>query len=101
LALAPQLRPCNFRSLTGIPCPTCGTTRAATAFLNGDLLTAFAANPLAATAGLLFVVGAPVAVLWTIARWPLPALPTPLPRWSRIAVVALIAVNWVFVIISG
>jgi hypothetical protein len=101
LALAPHLRPCIFHSLTGIPCPTCGTTRAATAFLEGNLLAALAANPLAAIAGLLFVVGAPLAALWAVARWPMPTLPTPLPRWSRVLAVALIATNWLYLVIAA
>ena len=98
LAITPLLRPCVFRLLTGIPCPTCGTTRAATAFLDGHLITALAANPLAAAAGLLFVVGAPPAAVWAVARWPVPVLPTPLPGWIRIGAVALIAANWLYVI---
>jgi hypothetical protein len=98
LAIAPHLRPCIFRSLTGIPCPTCGTTRAAAAFLDGDLIAALAANPLSAAGALLFVAGAPLAVLWAIARWPVPVLPTPLPVWIRIGAVVLIAANWLYVI---
>jgi len=98
LAIVPLLRPCPFRSLTGIPCPTCGTTRAAAAFFDGDLLAALAANPLAAAMGLLFVVGAPLATLWAIARWPFPLLPTPLPLWVRIGAVLLLVVNWLYVI---
>ncbi len=98
LAIAPLLRPCIFRSLTGFPCPTCGTTRAATSFLDGNLITAFASNPLAAAAGLVFVVGAPLATLWAIARWPVPELPTPIPMWVRIGAVALIAGNWLYIL---
>ncbi len=98
LAITPLLRPCVFRSLTGFPCPSCGTTRAATTFLDGDLLAAFAANPLASVVGLLFVVGAPLATLWAFARWPLPLLPTPLPLWVRIGAVLLLVVNWLYVI---
>ena len=98
LAIAPLLRPCVFRSLTGLPCPTCGTTRAAAVFLDGHIITALAANPLAAAAGLLFVIGAPVATIWAIARWPVPRLPTPLPRWMRIGAVLLLIVNWLYVI---
>jgi hypothetical protein len=98
LALAPRLRPCIFHSLTGIPCPTCGTTRAATAFLDGNLLAALAANPLAAVGGLVFVVGAPLAALWAVARWPVPVLPMPLPKWARVVAVALIVANWLYVI---
>ncbi len=37
---------CLFRSLTGMPCPTCGTTRALMHFSRGDLATAFSQNPL-------------------------------------------------------
>ena len=101
LALAPHLRPCIFRSLTDVPCPTCGTTRAATAFLEGNLWAAFAANPLAAIGGCLFVVGAPLAVLWTAARWPLPRLTTSRPKLTRFGVVALITVNWLYVIVAS
>lgn len=101
LAIAPFLRPCVFHSLTGIPCPTCGTTRAAVAFLGGNLIAAFVANPLAAAAGLLFVVGAPLATLWAVARWPIPVVPTPFPMWVRIGGAALIAANWLFVITAG
>lgn len=98
LALTLHLRPCVFHSLTGIPCPTCGTTRAATAFLDGNLVAAFAANPLAAVVGVLFVAGAPLAALWTVARGPVPVLPAPLPGWSRALAVALIVANWLYVI---
>jgi len=98
LAVTPLLRPCVFRSLTGIPCPTCGTTRAATAFLDGNLLAAFTANPLAAVVGLLFVVGAPLATLWAVARWPVPKLPAPLPMWVRLGAVGTLFVNWLYVI---
>lgn len=101
LAAAPLLGPCPFRSLTGIPCPTCGTTRAAAAMLNADLPGAFAANPLAAMAGLLFVVGAPLAALWAAARWPLPVLSSPLARRTRFALAALVAANWLFLIGNG
>ena len=101
LAAAPYLRSCVFRSLTGIPCPSCGTTRAATAFLQGDVMAAFINNPLAALAGLFFVVGAPIAVIWTTARWPVPSLSNPLPPWVRIAAVGLIAANWLYLILRA
>jgi len=98
LAAAPHLHACVFRSLTGIPCPSCGTTRAAMAFLEGDLMTAFINNPLAALAGLLFVVGAPIAVIWTTAKMSVPSLSNPLPTWVRIGAVFLIAANWLYLI---
>jgi uncharacterized protein DUF2752 len=37
--------PCPLRALTGIPCPLCGMTTAATGLASGDLAAALAANP--------------------------------------------------------
>jgi hypothetical protein len=37
--------PCPLRTLTGIPCPLCGMTTAATALASGDLAGALVANP--------------------------------------------------------
>ena len=37
--------PCPLRTLTGIPCPRCGMTTAATGLASGDLGAALAANP--------------------------------------------------------
>jgi hypothetical protein len=37
--------PCPLRTLTGIPCPLCGMTTAATGLASGDLGAAMAANP--------------------------------------------------------
>ncbi len=39
---------CTFRALFGIPCLTCGATRAALAFLHGNFLSAWRFNPMAA-----------------------------------------------------
>jgi len=52
-------------------------------------------------AGLLFVVGAPIAVIWTTTRWPVPSLSNPLPPWVRIAAVGLIAANWLYLIVRA
>ena len=99
LAVAPYLRPCVFYSLTGIPCPSCGTTHAGVAFLHGDLAAAFAANPLAALAGLIFIVGAPLAAIWAIVRAPVAELRSPLPLWVRVGMLAVIALNWLYLIL--
>ena len=40
-------RICLFRRLTGLPCLTCGTSRAFAALLRGDLADAFSIQPLA------------------------------------------------------
>ncbi|MFN2431880.1 MAG: DUF2752 domain-containing protein [Gemmatimonadota bacterium] len=41
------LPPCPFRSLTGFPCPTCGTSRALLALAHGAAAEAFRIQPLA------------------------------------------------------
>jgi hypothetical protein len=43
LALAPS---CAFKTLTGVPCPTCASTRAIVYLSHGDVVSAFFMNPL-------------------------------------------------------
>ena len=50
---------CPLRSLTGVPCPLCGMTRACVSALHGHLATSLAFNP----GGVLVLVAAVVAVL--------------------------------------
>lgn len=101
LALAPHLRPCIFRTLTGLPCPTCGTTRAAVAFLHGDLVSAFVSNPLATLIGILFIAGAPIAALWVVSDGSGVEVPQKPPRWLRWILVGVIAVNWLYLIFAS
>lgn len=41
---------CTTRRLTGVPCPTCGSTRAVMAMVRGDVAGALAYNPLTVVA---------------------------------------------------
>jgi Protein of unknown function (DUF2752) len=89
--------PCPLRTLTGVPCPFCGMTTAATSLAAGRLHDALAANPFALVlAGgtlvmaLLMVAravgAAPTAVAWPPARRRL--------AWSL--ALLLLAASWVF-----
>ncbi len=98
LAAAPLLPACPFRALTGVPCATCGTTRAAVALLRGDVVSALAANPGAALAGVAFLLGGVLAPLWLAAGGRVPDLAAPAPAWLRLVIVAAIATNWLWVI---
>ncbi len=98
LALVPFLPGCPMRAATGVPCPTCGTTRAAVALLHGDMAGAVLANPLAAFAAVAFVVGGVVATMWALVQAPAPVLPPRLSPALRIATVAALLANWVWVI---
>lgn len=100
IAIAPYLRPCTFRHLTGIPCPTCGTTRTALALLDFDFASALAFNPLATIVGVVFIIGGGLAMLWVL--FSAPALKWPF-RWSRgwtAGVVGVILINWAYLILT-
>jgi len=98
IAIAPYLRSCALRKWTGIPCPTCGTTRTALALLDFDPGSAVAVNPLAATAGVAFIAGGGLALVWVLVRWPMPTFGC---RWTRrwtAAAIGLILINWIYLI---
>jgi hypothetical protein len=99
LAVAPLLPACPFRALTGVPCLSCGTTRAAVALLDGRVVDALIANPLAALAGAAFVAGGAVAPAWALLDLPVPRLPAPAPRALRLAIAAALLSGWAWVIV--
>ncbi|MDZ7359817.1 MAG: DUF2752 domain-containing protein [candidate division KSB1 bacterium] len=55
------LPPCWFRTAFGLPCPSCGATRAALALVRGELLAALVYQP-------LFVIGLVVLSIWSLLR---------------------------------
>lgn len=93
------LPPCPLHVMTGLPCPTCGTTRAALHLAHGDVLAALAVNPLAAGGLTLGVLGGLLAPAWVAVRGPLPRV-TPERRW-RWLVAAVLAGNWIYVAARG
>jgi hypothetical protein len=92
------LRPCVFRAVTGIPCPTCGATRGTLALLDGQPLVALELNPLVTIVAIGFVAGGVLAPLWVWRRGTVPVIATPLPLWTRIGLIGLIIANWAWVI---
>jgi hypothetical protein len=84
---AGQAPPCPLHALTGLWCPLCGASRAVYSLTHGDLVAAFARNP-------LFVIVLPV-LLWLWAGWASDALGGPRlwrVRPNRTAVVAVAVV---------
>ncbi len=94
---------CHFREWTGVPCPTCGSSRMVEALLRGEIFEAFRWSPLALlTLGLL--------VLWAVVSTGrhllgLPRLHPVLESWERTALrlsaVAIVAAGWAYLIWRG
>jgi hypothetical protein len=90
---------CVFKSLTGLPCPTCGSTRAFGRLFVGDLAGALSMNPLTTLA-------AASVLAWALADLVLlprrRALAVELhPRVGqalRVAAVLALLLNWVFLL---
>lgn len=66
--------PCPFRVVTGWECPLCGGTRMGAALLHGDIVAAFAFNPLALV-GLAVI--AVLGLLWSVETLGGPAVRPP------------------------
>jgi hypothetical protein len=92
---------CTFKSWTGIPCPTCGTARAALALARWDVLEALGRYPLPTLAWTALIGGGLcVGAMALLGRTP-PAIPSRLPAWSRAAVGAAVLANWMYSIATG
>lgn len=91
---------CLLYTLTGIPCATCGTTRAFQALARGDVASALAYQPLI----MLLYLASTLAVLTDVGTWGLWGrqwLPGVLGRLrvSALTVVTLVLVNWAYLIL--
>lgn len=89
---------CLFHRLTGLPCPTCGATRAAFALLRGDWAGAWGWHPPAALLlpglALYLAVGT---ISW-VAYGRFPVLRGSVREWIALAAVitALLLFNWMY-----
>jgi hypothetical protein len=92
---------CVFHELTGLPCLTCGATRAAMQFFHGNFRVALKWNPLA-FAGLcavsVFDLYAAIVLATHAPRWRIVYLTTFEKRFARMLVVALSLLNWVYLL---
>ena len=89
--------PCPLRTVTGVPCPFCGMTTAATGLAGGDLGAAVAANPFVLVlAGFTLVMAVLMAA--RAAGWLAPPAQWPAARrrQSYWVVALLAAASWAF-----
>jgi hypothetical protein len=93
---------CAFKAVTGLPCMTCGTTRAFARLFTLDLGGAVHMNPLAAAVALAFIPWglADLALLPRGRALALEISPALAP-FVRAAAVTLVVANWAYLIASG
>jgi hypothetical protein len=92
---------CLFHSLTGLPCITCGATRAAREFLHGHLAASFAFNPLAflGYCGLaVYDVYACAVISLRAPRLRVGGFSPVERRLARSLVILLLAANWLYLL---
>jgi len=96
----PTLR-CPFLAITGYPCLTCGATRCSIALFQGNFAAAWLWNPLALVAlcGVaLYDLYAAIVLLTGLPRLRLVDWTPAEKNAARIGVIALIAVNWIYLL---
>lgn len=93
----PDLIPCPFKLLTGLPCPGCGLTHAFCDISHGNLAQALMDNPF----GFLFYALALACLVWPLLVARIPSASAVLAR-SRVAYWApagLVVIMWAFDIV--
>ena len=92
---------CPFHAISGIPCPACGSLRAAVALARLDFAAALAASPLAAVAWTVFIAGGLGAGIMTLAGRRIREPGTRLGAPARVAIVLALVANWAYLVLRG
>lgn len=98
--LAAGLWGCPLKEMTGVPCPSCGTTRAALLLARLEVAEAVVRYPLPTVAWIFFLGGGGIAGGLALLGRPLPAFRRP-PAVFWWAVGLAIVANWVYSILTG
>jgi hypothetical protein len=93
---------CVFKGLTGLPCPTCGSTRALARLFGLDLAGAVAMNPLATLLAVVMAAWALADLALLPHRRTLKVEMSPrLGNWLRVAALVAFFLNWVYLLVVG
>jgi hypothetical protein len=93
---------CLFRAATGLPCLTCGATRALARLVTGDVAGALAMNPLATAVAFAVVPwGLSDAALLARGRAVAADVTPSGARVLRVLAVVAVLANWAYLIASG
>lgn len=97
-----SLGKCGFKTAFGLPCISCGSTRATLHLLHGDFLGALAFQPLTLTLYLLLVIWG-LTSLWALLRRRSVRLSFSEREefWLKVGLVAVPLMNWSYLIAAG
>jgi hypothetical protein len=105
LALDPGV--CSFKRATGIPCPSCGSTRSVLSVLNGDIAGALLWNPFGIIIVFILLVS-PVWVLFDVLshrdslfKFYIRTELFLKRKWIAIPAILLVLLNWIWNIFKG
>ena len=99
--LAALIPPCPFHRLTGIPCPTCGSTRSGILLSQFRIMEAFLANPLFVLLCLGVAIWALTALVLRLAEKRMRIVPSAKSKtFMRYFLIGMIVVHWIFLIIK-
>lgn len=94
--------PCVFKTVTGYPCPTCGSTRLAVNLLRLDIIAAFLCNPLVFLAGLVFLVWVGYGLYMAVSGRKIQvSLTNREGLVLRLGLAILFILNWLYLLLSG
>lgn len=100
--LAGNLPPCIFHYLTGLPCLTCGATRSIVSLSSMHFQSSIAFNPLVP---LVFVCTIAFSLIHLtgriLNRSLLIELTAPERKLLRLSIIALVAINWLYLVLAG
>ena len=94
---------CPFAHWTGVPCPTCGGTRALRALISGQPAEALFWNPLITLgcgAALVFALYAALVLALRLPRLRLEPLPEQVVRIVRLTLWTLLGANWLWLLLQ-
>jgi Protein of unknown function (DUF2752) len=93
---------CVFKGLTGLPCPTCGSTRALARLFGLDLAGAVAMNPFVTLVAVVMAAWALADLALLPRRRSLKVEVSPrLGGWLRAAALVAFFLNWVYLLVVG
>ena len=89
---------CVFRGITGIPCPSCGSTKATLQLFKGNFLNSFLINPLGILTNVLILISA-VWMVVDVIKGKETLLPFLKRDWSikiKLIILFVVCVNWIW-----